>query len=111
MKKWLTAAGLTLALFTPSFAQDTQASPAASPNTEINVQAPSAPAPAPDIDVDVPAAPPSVSETRTTETNNTTVLDQTEPVSDNTGLMILGGVVGVLALGAILVVASRGSNA
>ena len=111
MKKWFSTLSITVALFAPAFAQSEPAS-APTPNIEVTVQAPDPVQPAPphvNVDVSAPSAPaaPSVLETRTSNSETKIVDRTTTAPSDNTGLMILGGVVGILALGAIFVVANK----
>jgi len=107
MKKTLSTLTLMCALFAPAFAQSEPTSePASAPDVNVEVQAPAAapaPAPAPNFNVDVSAPAPSTVESKTSETK---IIDRTTtaaPASDNTGLLVIGGVVGVLALGAIII--------
>lgn len=112
MKKFLSTITLMCALFAPSFAQSESTSEP-SPSVNVDVTAP-APAPAPaapsNVNVDVSNPAPSTVESKTTDTK---IIDRTTtaaPASDNTGLMVIGGVIGVLALGAIIMAASNKSS-
>lgn len=104
---------LCLAYSPQAFAQEPTP---AEPSVNVNVVAPEPapappPAPAPDVNVHVdapaPAAAPVVSEKTTKETSNTKIVETSPPEENKTMLYVLGGCIGVLALGAIVMAAGK----
>lgn len=101
---------LTLGLGGVSLAQEPDAAPTANVNVTTQTTAPADPV---DIDVTAPA-PASTSTSTTTSTSDTTVIDRTTAttgsVTDNSGLLIVGGIVGLLALFAIIAMSTNRSS-
>ena len=108
MKKLLSTGMLAMALFAPVFAQSEP-----SPNVNVEVTAPApAPAPAPNVNVDVAAPAPSAPVVESTTNNSETkIIDHTTaaPATDNTAILVLGGVIGVVALGVVIMAANKRS--
>lgn len=99
-----------------ALAQEATPAPTEVRDTTVNVNVPApaepapAPAPAPDVNVRVeapaPAAAPVVNTEKTTKETSVTKTVETPAPQDNTMLLVVGGCIGVLALGA-LVIASK----